>query len=715
MAGDLTGRTIGGYQIVEQLGRGGMATVYKAYQPSLERHVAIKVLPEYFQHDPTFAERFAREAKAVAQLDHPNILPVYDYGEEGGITYLVMKYVEGGTLKARLQTDLPSLGETARIIRQVADALDYAHAQGMIHRDVKPANVLLTSPDWALLSDFGIAKVTGATQQLTGTGVGVGTPEYMAPEQGQGAADVDARADVYSLGVMLYEMTTGQLPYTADTPMGVIIKHIQAPLPLPRKVRPDLPEAIERVILKAMAKSPTDRYQSAGALAGALEAAVRQVEGLGPSAPTVSAPLPGAAAIPPAPAVAERRRPPWLWIGLGAAALMLVCTGVVVAVGGGLIGPLVGAPAETAPPAEALPAIPAAGESPQAPAVEPTAAEEPAPAVEPTAPASGPQIIYEDDFDTMRDLPNEQGMEESMYYIDGQYEMKYTLWGGIDLATSTATVPGITAEKFVAEFDAQLTANAENGAVGFTFGDRPDATLFNVLLTTNGELLVRSWDPVTEEGRTLIDWLPSTAINRGYVPNHVKLVVDGDTLAIYANGDLAATTDLPGYQGGQFGPSMMAYWQPGDDADTSFDVIARFDNLMVTTYAPETGAGGEEPTGTVAGKMCYPSSGIPPMTIYAENVETGELLEKSHAGDLQYTFSGIPPGEYYFYAYTVGGGTIPEGIGGGYTVAVPCGLSVDCEDHTMLPVRVEPGGSVTGIDICDWYSQDTIPPNPQER
>jgi branched-chain amino acid transport system substrate-binding protein len=276
-----------------------MATVYKAYQPSLDRYVAVKVLPPYFAHEPGFAMRFTREAKAIAKLNHPNILPIYDFGQEGDLSYIVMKYVEAGTLKDIIGQPL-ALDMTADIIRQVAAALDHAHQRGILHRDVKPSNMLLDEGRWVLLTDFGLAKMMEGSAVLTASGVGVGTPAYMAPEQGQGNP-VDARADIYSLGVVLYETLTGRVPFQAETPMAIVIKHITDPLPLPRSVAPEIPDAVERVILKALAKDPDDRFATTTAMADALTAAVSVATA--PAPETIEIPMeePTAAAPPPAP------------------------------------------------------------------------------------------------------------------------------------------------------------------------------------------------------------------------------------------------------------------------------------------------------------------------------------------------------------------------------------------------------------------------------
>jgi eukaryotic-like serine/threonine-protein kinase len=272
---DLLGKDIGRYKIVEQLGQGGMATVYKAFDTRLERDVAIKVIRrEAFSQEvlDSVLKRFEREAKTLAKLTHPNIVPVIDYGEFEGSPYLVMPFLPGGTLKGKMGTPM-SYRAAARLLAPVADALAYAHQEGIVHRDVKPANILITSGGQPMLSDFGITKLLEGenNQSLTGTGVGIGTPEYMAPEQSLGN-EVDGRADEYSLGIVFYELITGHKPFQADTPMAVLLKQVNDPLPAPRQFVPDLPEKVEQVLYKSLAKNPLDRYQTTGQVASALEA-----------------------------------------------------------------------------------------------------------------------------------------------------------------------------------------------------------------------------------------------------------------------------------------------------------------------------------------------------------------------------------------------------------------------------------------------------------
>jgi hypothetical protein len=335
-----------------------MAEVYKAYQPGLDRFVAIKILHTFLADEENFLTRFQREAKAVAALRHPNIVQVFDfdYDQESNLYYMVMEYIDGPSLKARLK-DLDSQGvrmsveEAVRVATSLAEALEYAHKRGMVHRDVKPANIMFNSDGQVILTDFGIAKMVSLSG-VTASGAIVGTPAYMSPEQGLGQAG-DERSDIYSLGVVLYQLLTSYLPFDADTPMGVVLKHINDPLPSPRGIRSDLPEGLERVLIKTLSKDPNLRYQKAAefaadsrrALAGetvqtpVVETMVaassiaptvplrgRSPGGVDITPPSWTTPVPTPA---PAPAQPSRRRW-WIPVLIGGAAL------VVLAILGGL-------------------------------------------------------------------------------------------------------------------------------------------------------------------------------------------------------------------------------------------------------------------------------------------------------------------------------------------------------------------------------------------
>jgi len=263
----------GRYEVIEEIGRGGMATVYKALDPRFDREVAVKVLPPAFLHDPNFRARFEREARVVAALEHPAIVPVYDYGEENGQPYLVMQYMEGGSLAQRVK-DLGALTipEATRILKRIGAALDAAHRKGIIHRDLKPANILFDKAGDPFLTDFGIAKLAEGTVSLTGSGI-IGTPAYMSPEQVQGDKAIDGRSDIYSLGIILFQVLTGVLPYQGDTPMRQLYKHVSDPIPSIQASRKDLPGGADTLIQRALAKAPHDRYQTASDL-------VRDLEGI---------------------------------------------------------------------------------------------------------------------------------------------------------------------------------------------------------------------------------------------------------------------------------------------------------------------------------------------------------------------------------------------------------------------------------------------------
>ena len=264
------GTNVGGYRVVEVLGRGGMATVYKAYEPGVDRYVALKVLPAEFLHDPVFADRFRREARLIARLEHPAIVPLYAYGIDQEVPWMAMKLVQGGPLSSLLRVGRLDRRRAMPILGGVAEALEFAHSQGVIHRDVKPQNVLLEDAK-VFLADFGVARAVEGSTLVTPTGLMVGTPEYMAPEQARGASP-DGRSDTYALGIVAYEILTGRVPFTAETPIAVLIKHLLEPIPTPRQE--DLPEPVTRALLKSLAKRPEDRWESPTAFVRALDRAV---------------------------------------------------------------------------------------------------------------------------------------------------------------------------------------------------------------------------------------------------------------------------------------------------------------------------------------------------------------------------------------------------------------------------------------------------------
>ena len=284
---------IGLYEIRSELGRGGMATVYRGYDPRFEREVAVKVLPRELLHaDPQFRLRFAREAKIIAQLEHSTIVPVYDVGESDGQPYFVMRYMNGGSLSERIKAGLSSIEEAARILGAIAPGLDEAHSKGIVHRDIKPSNILFDRKGNPYISDFGIAKlVQDQAAGFTGSAI-IGTPAYMAPEQASGEA-IDGRADIYALGIILFEMLTGKQPYEADTPMGVAIKHIMEPVPHILDINPDLPPEIDEIIQNAMVKDRNKRFATAMEMTSALKVLshVDTSERKSKSPPTVKAPI----------------------------------------------------------------------------------------------------------------------------------------------------------------------------------------------------------------------------------------------------------------------------------------------------------------------------------------------------------------------------------------------------------------------------------------
>ena len=272
----VNGQNVGPYRVMEQLGQGGMATVYKAYHASLDRYVAIKVLHPAFLEDPSFTARFTREARVVAKLEHPHIVPIYDYSEFEGQPYLVMKFIEGETLKARLARGPLSAEEAVRVVDAVGAALSYAHSKGILHRDIKPSNVLLAPDGGIYLADFGLARIAQSGESTLSSDMLLGTPHYISPEQAQGKKDLDAGTDIYSLGVVMYELAVGRVPFNADTPFSIIHDHIFTPLPMPRQLNPKVPAGVERVLLKALSKNRADRYADVDSEAKAFRDAIHE-------------------------------------------------------------------------------------------------------------------------------------------------------------------------------------------------------------------------------------------------------------------------------------------------------------------------------------------------------------------------------------------------------------------------------------------------------
>lgn len=273
--GDMGSGLIGRYEIISELGRGGMAAVHLARDPYFDRQVAIKVLPPQLTRDTQYLSRFRREARVIAALEHPYIVPVYDYGEQDGQPYLVMRYMPGGTLANRMVSAPLPLSSVVPVVSRLAEALNEAHLHNIVHRDLKPTNVMFDARDQAYLSDFGVAKILEASgaESLTGSSV-IGTPAYMSPEQAVGDRLIDQRSDIYSLGVMTFEMLTGRQPYQADTPVRLLLKHVTEPVPqldLAELARLGLPAGLNSILARALAKKPENRYSTATDLAAPLQ------------------------------------------------------------------------------------------------------------------------------------------------------------------------------------------------------------------------------------------------------------------------------------------------------------------------------------------------------------------------------------------------------------------------------------------------------------
>lgn len=621
MAQRKEGATLGPYRIIEQVGMGGMATVYKAFQPSMERYIALKVLPAHYARDPKFVQRFVHEARTIAKLEHRNILPVHDFGEENGVTYLAMRYLDSGTLKDVLALGRLTYGDAARILEQTCAALGYAHQQGVVHRDVKPANVLIDNDGGVYLTDFGIAKVLESNLQLTETGAAIGTPAYMAPEQSLGRK-VDGRTDIYALGIILYEMLLGRLPYQADTPMAVALAHIHEPLPLPREINPSIPEPIEAVILRALAKEPDDRYQQASQLAEAFNHAIAEANidradsvlaGLavearkvraGHSIPLKDIPpdtLPPV--VQPSPPAARKSMPVWMGAALAGALVLIVAlaaTGMLRPRGDEGTQTAARTPAvaatetvaaeEVAPLPEATPTeVPAAQEPTDAPtpteippADTPTPEDLPTPTEMPPAdtptpekaptPTEVPRVLFQDDFedgDLSGWFPLYDGSDALIDVIDdgtGNHVMRMTAgewyatmaYGSPEWENYAVEVRGFLAESTPGEAEANPMLMLEF-RVDLT---RKRCQIYGFIIQTGGTNLAKLGNGDTCSFQSL-GWnaLHPLLEKRWY---SLRVEAYRSTLRVYVDGELALeTTDTElerGYIGFNVRPGDTVYY-----------------------------------------------------------------------------------------------------------------------------------------------------------
>jgi serine/threonine protein kinase len=557
MADPLIGKTLGQFEILDAIGQGGMALVYTARQPAMNRIVALKVLSRPMAANPAFLARFKQEAQMIASLEHAYILPVYDMGEQDGWVYIAMRYMSHGTLASRLAQGPIPLKDVSTWIEQIGSALDYAHQRGVIHRDVKPSNVLLDAQGNAFLADFGIAKWSEGSLNLTGSGV-IGTPQYMSPEQGQGLK-IDGRSDEYALAVLAYEMIIGKPPFEAETPLAIVLKHITEPLTPPIAINPHLPQPVSDVISKALSKNPADRYPTTAAFAQALSAVI------------AAAPVGGTLPLPSATPTAEvhvtkhesiktprRFRP----IALAAAVLLALALGL-----GGLLiisgnRPPPDRPAATiglgANVVVATPLVAATPTAASTVAISDTSTSD--------ADRCAPPLFAETFDNPASGLPRGEQDNTRWGYLKGEYQLL------ISVANNRQTrLVGDPLSDYDATVEARF-ASDNLGSYGLAAAARSQNDYYAVMIDGEGRYtIVRRLPQGTQ---VLRDWTFSSAINEGQASNRLRAVQRGDEIAFYVNDVLLKILEDEGAATGTRSIGLTAA-----SFNTGTDV--RFDNLRV--------------------------------------------------------------------------------------------------------------------------------------
>jgi serine/threonine protein kinase len=555
MSDPLIGKTLGSFEILEAIGQGGMALVYKARQSAMNRSVALKVLSSPMTVNPAFLARFKQEAQMIASLEHTHILPVYDMGEQDGWVFIAMRYMSHGTLTARIAQGPIPLKDVSRWIEQIGSALDYAHQRGVIHRDVKPSNVLLDAQGNAFLADFGIAKWSEGSLNLTGSGV-IGTPQYMSPEQGQGLK-IDGRSDEYSLAVMAYEMIIGRPPFEAETPLAIVLKHITEPLTPPISINPRVPQSVSDVIAKALSKSPDDRYPTTEAFAQALSAVIAAA----PAGGTL--PLPSAAQTEEVrltthePLKTPRRFSP---IAISVALLALLMIGI-----GGLVLLSRNQPPPDRPEAAIGLGANVVVQTPSVP-VTPTSTIALSDTSTINADRCTPPLFAETFDNPDSGLPHGEQDNSRWGYADGAYQLL------ISVANNRQT--RLIDEPFT-DYDATVEghfASDKLGSYGLVAAAHSQNDYYALMIDGAGRYALMRRSP---QGAQIIrDWTYSPAINEGQAVNQLRAVQRGSTLEFYANDVLLKIIQDEGDPAAKRSIGLTAA-----SFNTGTDV--RFDNLRV--------------------------------------------------------------------------------------------------------------------------------------